>query len=73
MVQEEEGVGSVSQYLLDHRIRLYFRRETLIWLRELLVPQEQVEGQREGQAGVCLGVRTLLGHRMWLHFVSANQ
>ncbi len=42
MVQEEEGVGLVSQYLLDHRIRLHFRRETLIWLvRELLVLQDQ--------------------------------
>ena len=42
MVQEEEGVGLVSQYLLHHWIRLYFLRETLIWLvRELLVPQEQ--------------------------------
>jgi hypothetical protein len=42
LVQEEEVVGLVSQYLLGHRIRLHCRRETLIWLvRELLVPQEQ--------------------------------
>jgi hypothetical protein len=61
LVQEVEGVGLASQYLLGHRILLHFRRETLIWLvRELLVR-------------LCLVLRTLLGHRMWLHFVSANQ
>ena len=29
LVQEEEGVGLVSQYLLDHWIRLYFRLSDL--------------------------------------------